>query len=383
MASISKRHTQNGVKWRVQIRRPGLKPIHRTAATKGEAQALARAIERELDLGKSVAARDMTINQLVSRYIDDAGGEEALTKSKATSFRHIRRLLGEMRIKDLGNREILEFARKRRRLDPGKPLSVNGTKQPLPLSPATIAMDIGYLSDLLDYGTRNYNTPVRIAEVKLARIDMRKEKLVAKSREVNRLPTDDEFDQMIAAATADQALRMPLSTILRIARSTGMRESELCKIRWSDLNAGSRVLNVPLRKHPRGPRDKEMPLIPNHGIDPLMEILSLRNDPLCLRHKEYRRNKGETVDLDDLILPFGPGSIGAAFRRLRQRLGLRPIRLHDLRHDAATALAKREGLHFREAMVVLGHDDVKSIARYTHFTAAEIAQRHAGGPPTR
>lgn len=144
-----------------------------------------------------------------------------------------------------------------------------------------------------------------------------------------------------------------------------MREGELCRIRWRDLDVEARVLNVPMRKHPKGPYDKEMPLIPNHGIDPLAEIPAL---------KDHRR-EGQDPD-DDRIIAYKPGTIGAAFQRLLAREGLRRIRLHDLRHDAATALARRPDLHFKGAMLVLGHDDVKSLSRYTHITAAEIAQAH-------
>lgn len=357
MASITKRVTGGSVSWRIQIRRQGEEPIHRTASTKGEAQEIARAIERELDLGKRVVARSMTVGALIARYIDDLGGENALTRSKTTSLKHIRKYLGPIQIRDLDNRKIVEFAQTRRQLDLGKGGS--------PLSAATIAMDIGYLTTLLNYGTRNFNTPNRIEALVLARADLRERKLVAKSRVVSRLPSDADFDTLMKAASALRRQQLPLATILRIARSTGMRESELCRIRWRDLDPAARVLTVPLRKHPKGPRDKEMPLLPNHGIDPLEEILSLR----------AHRRPGQDTE-DDRIIAYEPGTIGAAFRRLLKRCGLRRFRLHDLRHDAATQLARRKDLHFQGAMLVLGHDDVKSLNRYTHLTAAEIAREH-------
>jgi hypothetical protein len=75
MASITKRVTRDGVSWRIQMRRQGEELIHRTAATKGEAQEIARALERELDLGKRIVARLMTVAALIARYIDDLGGE--------------------------------------------------------------------------------------------------------------------------------------------------------------------------------------------------------------------------------------------------------------------------------------------------------------------
>jgi integrase len=364
MASITKRVTTAGTSWRIQIRRQGEAPIFRTARTKGEAQEIARKLERDLDEGKKIIARTMTVARLIDRYLEDLGTtfetmkqHPTMTPSKTTSLAHIRRLLGPVEIRDLDNRKIVQFAQDRRDFDPGR----NGA----PLSAATIAMDIGYLGALLGYGARNFNTPNRIEALGLARQDLRERRLVAKSRTVARLPSDADFAKMLAAAAGLNRQQLPLDTILKIARATGMRESELCRVRWRDLDADARVLNVPLRKHPRGPYDKEMPLIPNHGIDPLEEILALKG----------LRRPGQDPD-DDRIIPYEPGTIGAAFRKLLKRAGLRRIRLHDLRHDAATALARRKDLHFQGAMLVLGHDDVKSLNRYTHLTAAEIARSH-------
>jgi hypothetical protein len=43
----------------------------------------------------------MTIAALIERYIDDLGGEDRLTRSKATSLKHIRKYLGATQIRDL------------------------------------------------------------------------------------------------------------------------------------------------------------------------------------------------------------------------------------------------------------------------------------------
>lgn len=149
MASITKRVTKAGVRWRIQIRR------------QGEAQEIARRIETDLDPGKKVSARTMTMAALIDRYLEDMGTtfgamseEGVLTPSKRTSLRRIRRLPGPVHIRDPDNRKIVQFAKDRRNTNPGR----GG----LPLSAATIAMDIGYLGALLSYGARNFNTPNRV-----------------------------------------------------------------------------------------------------------------------------------------------------------------------------------------------------------------------------
>lgn len=118
MASIIKRVTATGVSWRIQIRRWGEEPIFRAARTKGEAQEIARKLERELKEGKKVVARTMTVARLIDRYLEDMGttfatmkDDTIVTPSKKTSLTHIRRLLGPVQIRDLDNRKIVEFAK--------------------------------------------------------------------------------------------------------------------------------------------------------------------------------------------------------------------------------------------------------------------------------
>jgi integrase len=203
--------------------------------------------------------------------------------------------------------------------------------------------------------------------LKDARKELQKLRWVGKSREVSRLPTEKEFQNLLeyAIRTAKRR-RLRLDTILSIARPTGLREAEMCRIVWPDLDRARRVIMVRERKNPKEKKDKLMPLIPNHGIDPFEELLSLQaHRPASMRASDQR------------IIPYRPGSIGMPFRRARKILGIIGLRLHDLRHDAATGLARRREVHVKEVMLVLGHNDIKSMARYTHFSAEEAAARHA------
>jgi integrase len=52
-----------------------------------------------------------------------------------------------------------------------------------------------------------------------------------------------------------------------------------------------------------------------------------------------------------------PRNLSTAFRRLLSRSGVRPIRLHDLRHTCATLLLAR-GVSARVVMDVLGHSQI-------------------------
>jgi Phage integrase family len=64
---------------------------------------------------------------------------------------------------------------------------------------------------------------------------------------------------------------------------------------------------------------------------------------------------------------------GSALRRrykaAAKRAGLRPIRLHDLRHTFGS-LAGRMNVSNRELQEWMGHADAKTTARYTHYAPA-------------
>ncbi len=59
--------------------------------------------------------------------------------------------------------------------------------------------------------------------------------------------------------------------------------------------------------------------------------------------------------------PYHPEYLSQVFNRLVQKLGLPPIRLHDLRHCAAT-LSLAAGVHMKTIQVLLGHSSYKLTA---------------------
>ena len=67
--------------------------------------------------------------------------------------------------------------------------------------------------------------------------------------------------------------------------------------------------------------------------------------------------------------PWTTDSLGAKFRRLRERLGLpRDLVLYLARHEFATRKAR--GIY--EAGQALGHSDIKTTQRYAHLDLADI-----------
>ena len=83
--------------------------------------------------------------------------------------------------------------------------------------------------------------------------------------------------------------------------------------------------------------------------------------------------------------PVRPDALSAAFRATADRIGL-PVRLHDLRHTAAS-LMLAEGVPIKVVSETLGHSSIAITADvYSHVTpelrreAANALDKALGGP---
>jgi integrase len=75
--------------------------------------------------------------------------------------------------------------------------------------------------------------------------------------------------------------------------------------------------------------------------------------------------------------PIEPRNLARSFERIVQAAGLRPIRLHDLRHTTASLL-KKLGVPARDAMVILGHSRI-SVTLEIYMHVDEESRRDAVG----
>jgi integrase len=93
------------------------------------------------------------------------------------------------------------------------------------------------------------------------------------------------------------------------------------------------------------------------------------------------------IDGHPRVLPeWDPTHLTVAFGRLVRSLGLKNLRFHDLRHDAASTLTIA-GVPQRTIMAVLGHRDPRMTLRYQHLSpdhlrdaARALDQRPASQP---
>lgn len=166
------------------------------------------------------------------------------------------------------------------------------------------------------------------------------------SKPSDKVVTREELDRLLAA------LKPTMAIIVELAYETAMRRSEIIKLTRSCLHLGDRIVDV---------------------ID---GKTGTRNVPLTKRAVELlelavTRCRGQGKPSDKLF-EVRPHSASNAVKRAREKVGLPDtVRIHQLRHTRITDVAKR-GLNNAQIMVVSGHRDPRSVARYTHLNARDV-----------
>ena len=136
--------------------------------------------------------------------------------------------------------------------------------------------------------------------------------------------------------------KIPIGEIARFALATGMRQSEIARICWEDVDERRRTILVKDRKDPRK-KDG------NHQRVPLIDLTGYDAWALLQARKPSGREpKGR-------IFPFCARSVGTAFRRACRALEIKDLRFHDLRHEATSRLFEA-GLKIEHVALVTGHD---------------------------
>ncbi|MER5423071.1 site-specific integrase [Streptosporangium roseum] len=154
----------------------------------------------------------------------------------------------------------------------------------------------------------------------------------------------------------------------------GLRRGEALGLRWVDvdfdeghLNVRRQLVRVGKELH-HGPvktraGNRSLPLL---GV--VREVLVIQRDGQKILKEEAGKNWADTglVFTTRSGKPIEPRNLARSFARLVAAHGLRSIRVHDLRHTAASLL-KKQGVAPRDAMEILGHSRIPvTMEIYTH-----------------
>ena len=174
----------------------------------------------------------------------------------------------------------------------------------------------------------------------------------------------DEAVQLVELPT-DAPLGLRDRAMLELFYSSGLRLSELCALRWRDLDLADGLVTV-LGK---GGKQRSVP-VGSHARKAL---------------EEWRReSQGQT---DAAVFPgrggapIGARAVQIRLRQLAQRQGLfKRVHPHLLRHSFASHVLESSG-DLRGVQELLGHADIATTQIYTHLDYQHLAKVYDGAHP--
>ena len=174
----------------------------------------------------------------------------------------------------------------------------------------------------------------------------------------------DEAVQLVELPT-DAPLGVRDRAILELFYSSGLRLSELCALRWHDLDLGEGLVQV-LGK---GSKQRIVP-VGSHA---------------CAALEAWRKDSGGKHDAPVFPgrggKPITPRAVQLRLRQLAQRQGIfKRVHPHLLRHSFATHVLESSG-DLRGVQELLGHADIGTTQIYTHLDFQHLAKEYDGAHP--
>lgn len=159
--------------------------------------------------------------------------------------------------------------------------------------------------------------------------------------------TSEETQRLMDAL--DLSLNSQLKSIVSLLLLTGARKREILDARWEHVDLDRRTLWVPLSKIGKS----RYIYLSLQAVD---LIRNLPKFPKC----------GWMIPNPKTLLPYADAGFFVAWNNARKRAGLPEVRLHDLRHTAASVMVQANIPIFTVSRI-LGHTQIKTTQRYSHL----------------
>jgi integrase len=172
-------------------------------------------------------------------------------------------------------------------------------------------------------------------------------------------------------------------TLIVLALDSGARRSEICALRWSDINMNTRMMSITKSlKVIEGVIDEKTTKTESSKREIMLSESTIK------QLEEYREwqnayklvNKQRWVGTDDRVFTaldgsyMFPGTCDHILRKIVKKYNLDPICFHELRHTCASLLIN-SGIDPKTVSKRLGHADTSiTMEIYTHsFEASKVA----------
>ncbi len=317
MATYIKRKTG----WLAQIRRKGHDTICRTFDSKTEAERWALGIESKMGQGHYEDVREALTTKLaecLERY-----EVEVTANKKGKDQEHYRIamwLKDDLATKPIGAIKSVDIAKWRdARIASGA-------------SSGTARLDLALLSNLYTIAIQEWSMPITNPVLNI------RKPAPGKARDRRLLPGEEE--KILAECSPE------MRVIVTIAIETAMRRGEIIGMRREWIKGP--VVTLPDTKNGTV---RKVPLS-KRALAALAEL---------------------PINLDGKVFTYTDHGCTQMFVKYCQRLGIRDLRFHDLRHEATSRFFEK-GLDVMQVKSITGHKSLQMLSRYTHLKADDLAK---------
>ena len=337
MATIQKR---GDLQWRVQIRKKGFKPIHRTFQSKQQAVAWANDVESKMSRGFYIDTSESektTVAEIIDRFTKEFAPfhyrrREDCAEAWRFQCAKLKEKLGRYYLSALDQRTVADYRDER-------------LKQ---VSEGTVRKELYMLSKIWGFAEME-------AGIELPRGNpVMKIRRPSEGRPRSRRLTKEEWDRFEVQCRKSRNILLWHS--VQLAVETAMRQGEILGLRWKDVDL-------------------------EDGVAFLLETKNgeARTVPLTTRAIEILnslpgRKSGQVIQLERMTLYH-------AFAAAVKRANIKDFTFHDLRHEAISRLAERGDLTMLELSQFSGHKTLQMLKRYTHLDAKDLAKKINSKPP--
>jgi integrase len=209
------------------------------------------------------------------------------------------------------------------------------------IKPSTVVRELAYFSSIINHARREWglNTPNPVLGVRKP----------VQPQGRNRVLTYEEERILLEACTPKANRNIYRKPFVILAIETAMRSGEILSLRWENIDYQTRTAFLALTKNGES-----------------------RRVPLSTRSVETLQSLPRSID--GRVLPINFAALETNFKRARDRAGLTDLRIHDLRHTAATRLSEKLP-NLLELSAVTGHKSLAMLKRYYHPNPQLLAEK--------
>jgi integrase len=349
-----------------------------TAATRHEVAEQMTAALGDRQRGINIAPGKQTVGQFLKDWLGAIKSD--VTPSTFVSYENTVRLhlipaIGDLRLSKLGAPDVQrlkeEAIKAVVKVGPGvrKPVEGKPAPEPQHLSSSTVRYCLKVLRMALDRAckldlvARNVALLVDFPKVEHAEIEPF---------------TAEQAMKFVEAAKGHR-----LGALFSVATAIGLRKGEALGLKWSaiDFERGTLAVRIALQRV-KMPGEKKGQLIltepkrksrrkinlPRVCVSALLEHRAIQEQERRLAGSRWKDE--DYVFTTGIGTPMEPRNLERAYQQILTLAGLHHIRIHDLRHTAATLLLT-QGVHPRVVMELLGHSQIAiTMNTYSHVVPA-------------